>query len=162
MNGCVHRSLVRSISPNSNLLPPLREVLADVADPAEEVVENEDDGLLTRMASCLLFMSKCWAHGISQCLTTEMCNLMNCVSNNGSSTRTCEGCLLERLRHRAKRRFSPKHYQSDLPTSAAGYAGRASVPRMRCTMCESQGKLEWRTRTIEHAELEPRKPSRER
>lgn len=66
MWGCIHRSLVRSISPNSNLLPPLREVVADVADAAEEVVENEEDGLLTRRASCLLLiMMRDWDHGVS-------------------------------------------------------------------------------------------------
>ena len=42
-----HRSLEVSISPNRSLLPPLREVPADVADAAEEeTVEKEVDGLL--------------------------------------------------------------------------------------------------------------------
>lgn len=44
----VHRSLLVSISPNRSLLPPLRDVAADVADAAEETVEKEDDGLLAR------------------------------------------------------------------------------------------------------------------
>lgn len=44
---CAHRSLEVSISPNRSLLPPLRQVPADVADAAEEeTVEKEADGLL--------------------------------------------------------------------------------------------------------------------
>lgn len=50
----VHRSLVRSISPNSSLLHPLREVATEVAEAAEEVVEKEEDGLLVRTTFCLL------------------------------------------------------------------------------------------------------------
>jgi len=50
---CVHRSLLRSISPNSSLLPPLLDVAADVADPPEK----EEEGLLARtcgvVISCL-------------------------------------------------------------------------------------------------------------
>ena len=44
----VHRSLLVSISPNNSLLPPLRDVAADVADAAEDTVLNDKDGLLAR------------------------------------------------------------------------------------------------------------------
>lgn len=54
----VPRSLLRSISPNNSLLPPLREVPADVAEAADETLEKEVDGLSTRTygegLSCLL------------------------------------------------------------------------------------------------------------
>lgn len=43
----VHRSLLVSISPKSSLLPPLREVAAEVADAAEWT-EKAVDGLLAR------------------------------------------------------------------------------------------------------------------
>lgn len=45
---CIHRSLLVSISPNSSRLPPLLEVAAEVAEPAAETVEKEEDGLLAR------------------------------------------------------------------------------------------------------------------
>lgn len=45
MGGRVHLSLLVSISPNSSLLPPLLELAADVADAAEEILENDADGL---------------------------------------------------------------------------------------------------------------------
>ena len=41
----VHRSLLVSISPKSSLLPPLREVAAEVAEAADEMVEKDADGL---------------------------------------------------------------------------------------------------------------------
>ena len=66
----VHRSLLVSISPNSSLLPPLREVPADVADAAEEMVEKEDDGLLARAhalrLSCLQSIVKEVDHGVTR------------------------------------------------------------------------------------------------
>ena len=43
----IHRSLLVSISPNSSLLPPLRDVAAEVADAAE-LMEKAVDGLLAR------------------------------------------------------------------------------------------------------------------
>lgn len=68
----VHRSLLVSISPNSSLLPPLREDPADVADATEEMVEKEVDGLLARAhalrLSCLQCIVKEIDHGVSQCL----------------------------------------------------------------------------------------------
>ena len=52
--GNVHRSLLVSISPNKSLLPPLLEVPAEVAEAADEVVENATEGLLARIdAECL-------------------------------------------------------------------------------------------------------------
>lgn len=62
----VHRSLLVSrISPKSNLLPPLLELVADVAEPADEILENAVDGLLTRtFGECLSCfpMMKEWVH----------------------------------------------------------------------------------------------------
>jgi len=62
MEKCVHRSLLRSISPNSSLLPPLLDVAADVADPAKEAAEKEDEGLLARtygvVVCCLLAIGR--------------------------------------------------------------------------------------------------------
>jgi hypothetical protein len=53
----IHRSLLVSISPNSNLLPPLRDDPADVADAADETVEKEVEILLAR--NCAVHFS-CW------------------------------------------------------------------------------------------------------
>lgn len=57
---CLHRSLLVSISPNNSLLPPLRDVPADVADATDDMVENAVDGLLARAyplcLSCLRSM----------------------------------------------------------------------------------------------------------
>jgi hypothetical protein len=56
---CIHRSLEVSISPNNSLLPPLRDVPADVVDPTD--LDEMDDGLLTSPdgagVSCLRCMS---------------------------------------------------------------------------------------------------------
>lgn len=60
----IHRSELVSISPNSNLLPALLLVAADVADAADETVEKEEDGLLARIdeVSCLLHILEKAAH----------------------------------------------------------------------------------------------------
>lgn len=59
---CVHLSELVSISPNSSLLPPLLELVADVAEAAEVVdtLEKEEEGFSGRVHElcpcCLLFM----------------------------------------------------------------------------------------------------------
>jgi hypothetical protein len=64
---CIHRSLEVSISPNNSLLPPLRDVPADVADPMD--LDEMDDGLLASpdgagvsCLRCILLDAK--AHGV--------------------------------------------------------------------------------------------------
>ena len=44
----IHLALLVSISPNRSLLPPLLVEPIDVADAADEVTENEAEGLLAR------------------------------------------------------------------------------------------------------------------
>ena len=64
--GYVHLSLLVSISPNNSLLPPLRDVAAEVADAAAEVAENATEGLLARtcpeVESCWRFIMKIGSH----------------------------------------------------------------------------------------------------
>lgn len=56
----LHRSLAVSISPNNSLLPPLLTLPNEVADAADETVENEEDGLWCRTGAdglrCLRLM----------------------------------------------------------------------------------------------------------
>ena len=63
MSRRVHLSLLVSISPNNSLLPPLLALPTEVAEPVDEMVEKEDEGLVTSGSgdglSCLQLMLCC-------------------------------------------------------------------------------------------------------